>query len=90
VLEFSVAFRIPILPILALAATSPLAAQFQVLLNPKTDQAFEDYRKGAEPTASVRLQITIETFWTSESPSSAWLKESVSGRTSAKWIFIPL
>ena len=33
---------------LALAATLPLAAQFQVHLNPKTDQAFDDYRKAAE------------------------------------------
>jgi len=36
------------LPVLALAATLPLAAQFQVHLNPKTDQAFEDYRKAVE------------------------------------------
>ena len=39
---------LPILPLLALAATLPLTAQFQVHLSPKTDQAFEDYRKAAE------------------------------------------
>ena len=36
------------LPALALTATLPLAAQFQIRLNPRTDQAFEDYRKAAE------------------------------------------
>jgi hypothetical protein len=44
-------FRIPILPVLPvliLAATLPLAAQFQTRLNLKTDQAFEDYRKAVE------------------------------------------
>jgi len=40
--------KFPILPALALAATLPLAAQFQVHLNPKTDLAFDDYRKAAE------------------------------------------
>jgi hypothetical protein len=33
---------------LTVAATLPVAAQFQVHLNPKTDQAFEDYRKAVE------------------------------------------
>ena len=33
---------------LALATTLPLAAQFQTRLSPRTDQAFEDYRKAAE------------------------------------------
>lgn len=37
-----------ILPVLALAAALPLPAQFQVRLNPKTDQAFDDYRKAVE------------------------------------------
>src|SRR5437868_11422765 len=37
--EFLPAFRFPILPLLALSATLPLAAQFTVHLNPKTDQA---------------------------------------------------
>lgn len=36
------------LPILALAASLPLAAQFQVHLSAKTDQAFDDYRKAVE------------------------------------------
>ena len=40
--------RFSILPILALAATLPLGAQFQIRLNPKTDQAFDDYRKAVE------------------------------------------
>jgi hypothetical protein len=40
--------KFQILPALALAVALPLAAQFQVHLNPKTDQAFEDYRKAAE------------------------------------------
>jgi len=40
--------KLPILALLVLAATVPLAAQFQVRLNPKTDQAFEDYRKATE------------------------------------------
>ena len=40
--------RLSILPILAFAATLPLGAQFQIRLNPKTDQAFEDYRKAVE------------------------------------------
>jgi len=40
--------KLPILPVLALAATLPLTAQFQIRLNPKTDQAFEDYRKAVE------------------------------------------
>jgi hypothetical protein len=38
----------PILSALTVAATLPVAAQFQVHLNPKTDQAFEDYRKAVE------------------------------------------
>ena len=46
--EFLPAFRFPILPLLALTATLPLAAQFTVHLNPKTDQAFDDYRKLVE------------------------------------------
>lgn len=33
---------------MTVAATLPVAAQFQVHLNPKTDQAFEDYRKAVE------------------------------------------
>ena len=37
-----------ILSFLALSAAVPLAAQFQVQLNPKTDQAFDDYRKAVE------------------------------------------
>ena len=37
-----------ILPALALAATAPLAAQFQTRLSRQTEQAFEDYRKTAE------------------------------------------
>ena len=40
--------KFPLVPALALAATLPLAAQFQVHLNPQTDQAFDDYRKAAE------------------------------------------
>jgi hypothetical protein len=36
------------LPSLALAAALPLAAQFQTRLDPKTDQAFDQYRKAAE------------------------------------------
>lgn len=40
--------KFPILPVLALAAALPLAAHFQVHLNPKTDQAFDDYRKAVE------------------------------------------
>jgi hypothetical protein len=38
----------------ALAATLPLAAQFQVRLNPKTDQAFDDYRKAVEAKLDSR------------------------------------
>jgi hypothetical protein len=37
-----------ILPLLALTAALPLAAQFQTRLNSNTDQAFEDYRNAAE------------------------------------------
>jgi len=37
-----------ILSAMAWAATIPLVAQFQTRLSPKTDQAFEDYRKDAE------------------------------------------
>lgn len=37
-----------LLAVLALAGALPVAAQFQVHLNPKTDQAFEDYRKAVE------------------------------------------
>ena len=48
VLELFSAFRIPILPALTLAATLPLAAQFSTRLSPKTDQAFDDYRKVVE------------------------------------------
>lgn len=40
--------KFPILPVLALAASLPLAAQFQVHLHLKTDQAFDDYRKAVE------------------------------------------
>lgn len=40
--------RIAILPLLTLTATLPLAAQLHTRLSPKTDQAFEDYRKAAE------------------------------------------
>jgi hypothetical protein len=40
--------KLPVLPLVVLAATLPLAAQFQVRLNPKTDQAFEDYRQAVE------------------------------------------
>lgn len=40
--------KLPILPVLALAAAFPLAAQFQVHLNPKTDQAFDEYRQAVE------------------------------------------
>jgi hypothetical protein len=40
--------KFPILPVLALAATLPLDAQFLTRLSPKTDQAFDDYRKAAE------------------------------------------
>ncbi|HEV8416538.1 MAG TPA: hypothetical protein VGQ49_23290 [Bryobacteraceae bacterium] len=46
--------KFQILPALALASTLPLAAQFQVHLNPKTDQAFDDYRKALEPTLDGR------------------------------------
>ena len=46
--EFLPAFRFPIILLLAQAATLPLAAQFTVHLNPKTDQAFDDYRKLVE------------------------------------------
>ena len=42
------AIPIPVPAILVLAAAFPLAAQFQTKLSPKTDQAFEDYRKGVE------------------------------------------
>jgi len=48
VLEFHFVFRVPILPVLVLASTLPLAAQFHTRLNLKTDQAFETYRKAAE------------------------------------------
>ena len=48
----------PILPILALAVTLPLAAQFQVHLNPKTDQAFEDYRIAAEAKLDGRPRFS--------------------------------
>jgi hypothetical protein len=48
VLEFLSAFRFPILPVLALSAALPLAAQFSTRLSPKTDQAFDDYRKAVE------------------------------------------
>jgi hypothetical protein len=41
-------FRLPTLAVLIVAASLPLVAQFQTRLNPKTDQAFEDYRKAAE------------------------------------------
>ena len=37
-----------ILPVLAVATTPPLAAQFQTRLSPRTDQAFGDYRKATE------------------------------------------
>jgi len=40
--------RVTILCATAWAATFPVAAQFLIRLNPKTDQAFEDYRKAAE------------------------------------------
>ena len=40
--------KFPILPVLTLAASLPLAAQFQVHLSPKTDQAFDGYRQAAE------------------------------------------
>jgi hypothetical protein len=46
--------KLQILPALALASALPLAAQFQVHLNPKTDQAFDDYRKALEPTLGGR------------------------------------
>jgi hypothetical protein len=41
-------FRILVPYTVALAVTLPLAAQFQTRLSPKTDQAFEDYRKAVE------------------------------------------
>ena len=47
-LEFPCVFRIVTLHLLALGSSLPLAAQFQTHLNPKTDRAFEDYRKSAE------------------------------------------
>lgn len=40
--------RFALLTLLACLTTSPVAAQFQTRLNPKTDQAFDDYRKAAE------------------------------------------
>jgi len=40
--------NLSILPLLAVAAALPLAAQFQTRLSPQTDHAFEDYRKAAE------------------------------------------
>jgi len=46
--EFFPAFRLLILLLLALTATIPLTAQFSTTLNPKTDQAFDDYRKLVE------------------------------------------
>ncbi len=38
-------------PVLALAATIPLYAQFQTRLDARTDRAFDDYRKAAEAQA---------------------------------------
>jgi len=55
--EFSPAFRFPILLFLALTATLPLAAQFTVNLNPKTDQAFDDYRKLIEAQLDGRSRF---------------------------------
>ena len=43
--ELLPASRFLILPLLTLTATIPLAAQFSTNLSPKTDQAFDDYRK---------------------------------------------
>ena len=43
--EFFPAFRFLTLTLLALTATIPLAAQFSTTLSPKTDQAFDAYRK---------------------------------------------
>jgi hypothetical protein len=48
----------PILPVLILTRAFPLAAQFQVHLNPKTDQAFEDYRKTTEAQLNGRPRFT--------------------------------
>ena len=39
------AFRFLILPLLTVTTTIPLAAQFSINLSPKTDQAFDDYRR---------------------------------------------
>ena len=50
--------KLPVLPLLALAATLPLAAQFQVRLNPKTDQAFDDYRQAIEATLDGRPRFS--------------------------------
>jgi hypothetical protein len=47
-------------PILALIAALPLAAQFQVHLNPKTDQAFDDYRKAVEAKLDGRPHFGSE------------------------------
>jgi hypothetical protein len=50
--------KLPVLPLLTLAATLPLAAQFQVRLNPKTDQAFDDYRQSVEAKLDGRPRFT--------------------------------
>jgi hypothetical protein len=47
-------------PVLALAAALPLAAQFQTHLSPKTDQAFDDYRKAAEAKIDGRPRFSSE------------------------------
>jgi hypothetical protein len=49
--------KFPILPVLALAATLPLDAQFLTRLSPKTDQAFDDYRKAAEAKLDGRARF---------------------------------
>ena len=52
------AFRFPVLPILALTAALPLAAQFSTRLNPKTDQAFDEYRKIVETQLEGRARFS--------------------------------
>jgi hypothetical protein len=45
------------IPSLFITAALPLAAQFQIRLSPKTDQAFEDYRRAAEAKFDGRPQF---------------------------------
>jgi hypothetical protein len=49
--------RLPLFPLIALVFALPLAAQIQVRLDAKTDQAFEDYRKAAEAQFTWRARF---------------------------------